>query len=78
MHKVMLSLELPKTGRDGWTGAESTITLQGFIGKGQVRRRCVRSLGSRRLSMDNAYKMSLDYFKKWLRDSRRNIKKEAL
>lgn len=43
----MLSLELPGTGRDEWTGAESTVTLQGFIGKGQVRRRCVRSLGSR-------------------------------
>lgn len=73
----MLSLERQETGRDGWTRAGSIITSPGFIGKGQVKR-YARSLGSRRLSVDNAYKMSLDYFKKWLRDSRRNIKKEAL
>ena len=53
----MFSLELQEKERDGWTRAESIIILPGFIGKGQVRKRCSRGLRSRRLSEDKTYKM---------------------
>lgn len=61
-YSLLFCLEIGETERDGWTEAETIIILPGFKGKGQVRGRCSRSLESRRVSEDNTYKMSLDYF----------------
>ena len=53
----MFSLELQETGKDEWPRAQSVIILPAFIGKGQVKKRCSRSLRSRRLGDDKTYKM---------------------